>query len=72
MMVQVMQRIVLLNWISYCRAMKFVFIDFESTCSYEYLHGKVLFIALHLQGLKCVRIAIETYKIICGNGPVYI
>ena len=50
--------------------MKFVFNDFES--SYDYLHGKVIFIALHVHWLKCVPIAIETYKIICGNGPVYI
>ena len=70
MMMQFMQRIVKLNWISYCRALKFVFFVFESACSYDYLHGKVLFIALHLQLLKYVRIAIETYKIIYGNGPV--
>ena len=70
MMMQVMQRIISLNWISYCRALKFVFNDFES--SYDYLHGKVIFIALHVQGLKCVPTAIETYKIIHGNGPVYI
>ena len=50
--------------------MKFVFNDFES--SYDYLHGKVIFIALHVNWLKCVPIAIETYKIIYGNGPVYI
>ena len=50
--------------------MKFVFKDFKS--SYDYLHGKVVFIALHVHWLKCVPIAIETYKIIYGNGPVYI
>ena len=49
--------------------MKFVFDDFES--SYDYLHVKVIFIALHLQGLKCVPTAFETYKIFYGNGPVY-
>ena len=50
--------------------MKFVFDDFES--SYDYLHRKVIPIALHLQRLKCKQIAIETYKIIYGNGPVHI
>ena len=71
MMMQVMQKIISFkNWLSYCRALKFVFNDFES--SYDYLHGKVIFIALHVHWLKCVPIAIETSKIIYGNGPVYI
>ena len=72
MMMQVMQKIIeFKNWLSYCRALRFVFKDFES--SYDYLHGKVIFIALHalhVHWLKCVPIA--TYKIIYGNGPVYI
>ena len=55
---QVMQRIIYLNWISCCRGLKFVFDDFES--SYDYLHGKVISIALHLQRLKCIPLAIET------------
>ena len=60
MMMQVMQKIIYFkNWLSYCRALKFVFNDFES--SYDYLHGKVIFIALHVHWLKCVPIAIETY-----------
>ena len=67
-MMQVMQQIIK-NWISYCRALKFVFDDFKS--NFEYLHGKVIFIALHLQELKCIPIAIETYKINYGNGPLY-